>query len=692
MAVSFNSPIFASDEYAYLIRGIYMDNLARLGELDPYIQKNTNFLYFKVIEILENLTGEKFVLVFRILHSVQYVLAGMIIHSIFLPLAGSRNSFLGLLTYLLLPSSIYILAIMPEVELLFLSACLGYVLIRKFPEAPVLASIAAGVLLAVALLIKPHAVALVAGAVLITFAAPLLGLFGKRSFISSASYPSILLTFGYFSFVLLWRVTSGDWVFDPRAPLGLEVYGQYLSEDVPTDYLKKLLSTLHYSFAHLTTIALIFSPVFCWCAYRLWDLALVEKFNNDQLQTGLSMTALFVSIMLAAHVAMVAWFSVGAASINAGEALRVHGRYVGVIFCFLPFLYFSCIQSASKKSIYTFGVVTITAVFVCYFYVFRTFKIYPWDNPILFAFFNSENHYGWQFAGSLPNLGNLVFGAVIVLTLFSLVFERFARSLLTLQLLLVVLAGSYQTYGWLISHNKLNFELTTYSTAVRKIVGKGDMGDGIYVSNERYGRASFGLFSLSNSPAVLIRPEHASIGEGDVLNRKWVVTDREYQTDFRYRSKIVIGPFTVYGLLPNAVRARGGNDTDFELQGKQTVHIGKDNFSASDLTGFNVQEDWGAWTTGGISTMRLPFSFKGKIRVEVFAWTIEELVSQPLEIFVEDIGVSLNLTDGGKSYIFELDIPKTTNTIVIRSVGTQPETSHRVMGSGISWLAIERLE
>lgn len=112
----------------------------------------------------------------RIIHAAEYCLGGYVLTLIFRDMCSRKWLLAGLITFLLFPSVIYSLAVMPEIELLLLSTLVAYALIVKFPQQHYRGAIFAGVLLALALLVKSHAIAIVSSAFAMVVLVSLFGL------------------------------------------------------------------------------------------------------------------------------------------------------------------------------------------------------------------------------------------------------------------------------------------------------------------------------------------------------------------------------------------------------------------------------------------------------------------------------------------------------------------------------------
>lgn len=687
LSVIINFPIFGSDEYAYFIRGIYLDNSEDLNTLDPYLQRISNILYFNLIHAWNNIFKFEFVYTYRLLHAIEYILAGLILHQTFYRIIGKKNAFWGMFIFLIYPSTIYIFAITPEIELILLASCLTYTLIKIFPESPRTASSIAGIILGMSILIKPHAVAMLIATITTIAIYPT---FYSKKFNIKLTLQTVivLLLFTYVSLILIWKICGNEWAFNPLITLGLDAYGDYINtENTTTNIVDKYLDTIHYIFAHIVVITLIFSPMVIWLISILLKK---HKYTTDNTTNTYAIIAIYIMAMFAAHIVMTAWFTAGAGSNNIGEAMRIHGRYLGVILALLPFLYFHSINNLNQTERTMACILSGISLLACYLYFFEILKIFPWDYPLIFSFFNPVNHYKWNFSGSYSIIGNILPWLIFLLLISAIIFKKHQTKALYIQLFIIVFLGNIQTYNWLSSHSKLNRQLVNNAKTFGTLLGKNQFGKGVLVSNERFGRTSYILFGLANAPKVIIKKTNNFITEDDVKGANWVLFDKNYNADFDYLNSIKTGQLKLFFIKTNIEikkrqkkRLQPGNKIELSLAQNKTFK--------SMLNGFNTQESWGAWTSEPKAIITIPLIAHGTIKLKIFSWTLLENINQPLKIRIGDAVSKVNLTETGMSYEFIMKISHQTDEIHLQSLVTHPSNSHRPMGVGISKITIESL-
>lgn len=285
-AAGVGGPIFGSDEYAFFISGKFNHQLEALYQLDPGLQRVSNFLYFSLVHAGTVLFGGHFLTAYRIIHAIEFVAAVWLVCSAVRPLLDQRRMLLSVLCCLLFPAHIYLYAVMPEVDLMLLAAILGFTLVRIYPEQSLRASVLAGAALGAAILIKPHAVALLLAAVAALGLMWLAGV-GPRRLSVVLGNCLLMLASSYVALILLAFASTGNWSLDPTVALGLKFYGKYLNTAVQVSLFTKVISALHYLLANLVVVVLIFAPALAWSAAHLFS-RLRERRSDTPRQTALA--------------------------------------------------------------------------------------------------------------------------------------------------------------------------------------------------------------------------------------------------------------------------------------------------------------------------------------------------------------------------------------------------------------------
>ncbi|MGW8390348.1 hypothetical protein [Pseudoduganella sp. HUAS MS19] len=696
-AAGVGGPIFGSDEYVYFISGKFNHQLETLYQLDPGLQRVSNFLYFSLVHACTALVGEHFLTVYRIVHAIEFVAAVCLVCSAVRPLLGQRRMLLSVVCCLMFPAHIYLYAVMPEVDLMLLAAILGFSLVRIYPARSLCASAFAGAALGAAILIKPHAIALLLAAVAAQGLMWMTGV-GPRRLSAVVGNCLLMLASTYVTLIVLAFAATGNWSLDPTVALGLKFYGKYLDNSaVQVSLLSKVISALHYLLANLVVVALVFAPALAWSAGHLLR-HLRERHSDAPLETAL---ASFVLAMLASHLAMTAWFTAGAAAINEGEAMRLHGRYLSAALIWLPPVYLFALTQWSPRLRKLCNAVLAGAVLLLLLLVVPKFKIYPWDHPLLMAFFNPKNWYQWTHGGALPYLGMVVTAAVIAGLLLSVYKREWQSRILIAQLLLILGAGLLQNYSWLWVHLSGTREASQGGQTLGMLLGDKQMGRGVLVTEERYGRASYLLFGLANAPKVIARPAGEVVTSQDVAGANWVIIDGNYKLQFDYKASMTFKQLRLITLrgspvavVPHAVEAaRLAAPKTVMAEGEAlslTLTQSPDNGVL--LTGFNEQEDWGAWTSEPKAEVVLPRLLEGKLRLTLFGWSLPENLGAPMQLKAGDKTYPLALTGAPQDIVLEVSLAKPTDRLAFESGVFKPANSARTLGVAIGRINIERLK
>jgi len=269
----------------------------------------------------------------------------------------------------------------------------------------------------------------------------------------------------------------------------------------------------------------------------------------------------------------------------------------------------------------------------------------------------------------------------------SLVRTDIYKRTLYLQIFLIAMIGCLQTYGWAYSHTATNRPLSEYASAINTIVGKGKTHEGVLVTDERYGSASYVLFGLASAPKVLDKPPGSSVTKLDVGDASWVLFANEYQAEFDYHDAIKMGRFTLYPLKSEPL-IEERKKTALPFGQVLDIQLGTGKINCR-LNGFNLAEAWGAWTNGSRASVELPFTIKGKVRLKFFSWTIPANWATPLTISLGKQSSMVKLSDSGKEYEITMDVKEPVDTLILESASSLPTNSHRIMGVALTHIAIE---
>jgi hypothetical protein len=241
----------------------------------------------------------------------------------------------------------------------------------------------------------------------------------------------------------------------------------------------------------------------------------------------------FILCMAVSHIAMVSVFALSVLG-DIHENWRLHGRYLGCILIFLPFLSVCELHRYQDKiNFRLLGVGMLVTSIIFGVWVINSFHLYPWDYPELFAFYSSNNRFEWRYTNETISTGAKALALCIIFPLGQIFRPSWGRFLIPLQLLILLILGQVQTMRWLTAHLAAHMTEVKGAQAIRQLVGPSSPGDGVVIGEQRYGRMSHILSALSNAPRVLVRRSGESLTAQDVLGAKWVLLTDSYHVDFK---------------------------------------------------------------------------------------------------------------------------------------------------------------
>jgi hypothetical protein len=683
-SITTEAPIMASDEYVYYILSRYL-NQVNLFAFDPMLQHVDNRFYFALQHIWMRLDGGNGVLVTRIVHLLEWSASAALLYAAFADIAEKRSRVLAVCAMVLLPSSFYTLTMLPETDLVFMAALLGYVVIRWLHDAPLRAAATAGIISGVALLLKPHAIAWVPAMLASIGCVAYARKNEKFQFFATVWAAAAFILGWYLGFFLGWRISSGGWSFNPSIALGLQFYGGHVSNAGDAGFLgRNLAQILGYFVAHLAVLALIFGPALA--GVLIACRGVIFKLHGDH--GRLSVAGIFVLSMLFSHLVMISYFTASAGVKSAGEALRLHGRYLGVILVFLPFFYFKFFEKVQIRAARVYALTGLGVSAIFYFLVCRNIKIYPWDYPELFAFFASSNHYGWGFGDGVA-LGKFALAWCVIGFVASAVRPGWFRALMTIQLIMLLCVGNIQMQRWLNSHMQINASLINMAEVLGQSLQPENPGDGLLIGAERYGKMSYILFGLGNAPRVLIKEPGSTIKISDLQGAKWVIVSEPYNVEFPYRSLVKFGNLTLYPLATTSP-AVGVAEKKNWTGDPFALEFGIGGGAWSQMQGFNLPEIWGAWTAKSVAEIELPYFIQGRVRLRIFGWVLLENVGNRVRVTLGDSIFDIKMTSSGADYQIDFHVNKPLDRIRFDIPVVRHPDSSRDMGVALRGIEISQ--
>ena len=325
-----DTPIYASDEYAYLIAGKFYDHRPALSQDDPGLQVVPNVLYFRIVNAAFRATHNGWETL-RVLNVFLYALVGLGFTAVAYRLTGRAIAAGFLLLYFLLPWSGYTASVQPEIVAYFAICLVAFTAIAAIRWSSLLLCALAGFLAAGSYYIKPSIVGIAVGTAFF-----LLLYFGdkqsqKRRWLFRGLACGAFLISLYLG-LLIWRCVAGEsWTWLPDFMSGH--YGYELRQSTGSGWTTAVSCLGSTCTGHVTVLLLMF-PFGITAIVRALRTGPVQS-DGEGNHSWLSVTlARWIVWALLASLTVVSYYSVKTAGINDFGA-RLHGRYLGFA---LPFL------------------------------------------------------------------------------------------------------------------------------------------------------------------------------------------------------------------------------------------------------------------------------------------------------------------------------------------------------------------
>jgi hypothetical protein len=667
------SPVYASDEYAYLQQSRLVGADSSFAARDPYIQAIGNRLYFKILSLVRwfssDITGGV-----RALNFLGYYgLLGIGGFFWFRFRGLKRGAGLFSLLICIQAFSVYALSLMPEVTYAVMFTVGAWVLVTQIGAKPIRAITTSAVVFVSLLYVKPHAVAIIVAFLVFV---PVEGLLRRDTFLRLLGKTALA-----FGVVLLSVMAFNTWLFQDLSLkphfIG-EVYSNITSGGLQfwmsTDHLRQAAGL---AITHGLGIVILFPTL---VLLQVWGKGgMLQRGNRS---TVLQPLALFAALSLTVVLAMVIKFSVEVGSINAGENARLFGRYVGFLFPLLAWLVAEWSESA-RTTAPRYLVILVYALAAGGFVLcLRGLRLFPWDYADLFLFFDGTNHY-WPFP-QLEWIRPTVI-CIIVLLLLLGVTARISVSVMLLSIGMVVSVGSLVrvTY-WQENHARLHKKYSDAGRALRLM--HPEMDDRLMIfGTERFGLMSYVLYGYDGFPWVRQIIEGESSRD---LPSQVSLAAGVGPVESPFESPILqsIGPVTVFakdggamgGFVASTTILKAGETMKIPFQSPRPGAM---------VSGFNESEPWGAWTSKPVARVILNRKILGHVRINGSAWVAS--LSSPsftLKLGKTLLQVPTSVTPQPFSVECNLDTP--VDEIQIHYPVTRAQSESRPLGVALTQLEI----
>ncbi len=680
-----SSPTLAGDEYAYFAPASLYPHIGFLYSFDPGLQRVGTSAFHWIASHFFLLGLEPVFKLSQLWHCLLYVgavyLLSLAAGAAFTRVCALR-SFAVALT---LPMSFYTVPFMPEVDLVFLSSGVLTLFVLRWRTRPLLVSSVSGVVLGFAMLVKPHALALVVG-VLVFHVAVLVGPHRVSVPASIRSAASLLVSF-VCSYLLFTRIFSvAEAAGAAPSSLADSLYYRYLTSPLePGFWVRNALPVVGYVAAHCIVLAILFPGTITMFGDFVKGLRVprasvdleVSQARTDYLAITLSCTL--------ATLAMIAVFSQQVGAASAFETGRLHGRYLTAVLPFLvPPTIFLVMSRDETLARHACGLATVSLLLLAA-WIRPTFKIYPWDYPELFAFFSSRNHYGWDWRWTSVDVGTSLLVVGLLVALAGWGFRQISSICLAGLLGVVLVVGNAQHLAWYLSLLRDTRDGYALGRTVRGVLGDLTPGEGTVVAEDRYGKASSVLLGLGVPQHVITMAAGTTLGPPVVgPGSKWILTLNPHPLAGDFVSSLKLGPARLYLLDQTPSGSAAGaalcSGRDLRLALADPATYGR-------ARGFNDREDWGAWSRADTAEVLLPCVACGRLRVRILGWASAENPG-PLRVQVGEKEQIVRLVQGPSEARFEVEPANCVDRVIFRKPVVQPVNSHRPMGFALIQLSV----
>ncbi|MGO4702306.1 glycosyltransferase family 39 protein [Dyella sp. 2RAB6] len=665
---SINSPVMGSDEYAYFHAAKYEATGDRLYALDPYLQRVDNKVYPWLYRAWASGSVEHAATVGRLFNSLLYCLGALLLFGVFRRCMDRRSALLSALLYLAMPFSFYATTLLPEVEFQLSIYLLALVWLAERGASSWRQVVLAALVSATSYLIKPHAAAaILASAAYLVWSRA--GLAAGGSALKRMAH-GMLQAVGYLACTVV-LIKLLRYALDPAGSSAIvaSFYQGYLDQLRDPQYLLKSLGSIAgYVGGHVWVWLVFFAPgvVALLVDLRHWlpwrRAGAQAPAVDDAIDESRRKLTLFLFLLAAAMLCMVALFTDAAAAGSEFERGRLHGRYVEAL---LPFLLAYGVWWSGRGASRWVALLGFAAMATFVLWGRFWFHLYPWDYPDLFGLFDRKIPYwGFDHVVRWPLRLSLVLALVCWAAFAFTRHRRFAY--------LVFVAGSMlaahgQMSAWLKAENGLTRQVLADGAAIRAFLGEDVPGTGLVATYERFGQASYLLAAMDTQQHVLeLAPGAALDAQRVPKGIRWVVAPAAMEVRLPQAWKIDLGSQRLYLLEDSRVRPVAPQKPLWD--GQQPLQI--DTGSAANparFQGFRPGEGWGRWSTAQRSNIELPALVSGRVRVEFFGWVADVSKIPSVSVGLGNAVASVPMTAQGQEHQLVLEVKTPTDSLWFES-------------------------
>jgi len=681
------SPIMASDEYAYFAHAEYAQTAEQLQRLDPGLQAVENRVYPALYGVWKAISPHHTALAGRIFNALSFVLGAFALFAVFARVFDRKSALISTLLYLALPLSFYSTTVLPEVAFQLSIYLVAGVVVAAGSRPGYRYVAAAAALCTLSYFIKPHAVALIVACAAYWFATGML----ERDVPARVRWRRALSLTAIFGLMVGLLIVVVGKLLPAAAPsTGIlpSFYVVYIGQIFDVAFLSaNLINLVNYVGGHLWLLLVLFTPgsvAILGIVHGLLRGGESTPGADDPAHERRAYFALFVALMLVAFLLMVALFTSSAAMGNDFERDRLHGRYLAGL---LPFLLAYSVW-ASRRAGSRLVPLLAMAVLVGFFFIGSTmYHLFPWDYPDAFGFFRPELSV-WTFDGALTWLAWWLLAMGIGCWLLALRF-RTARWPYVAFALLWMLAGHAQMARWTAFQSGQNRPIVAAARAIDTFLGDVPVGSGLIATSERYGETSTLLMALDSPQYVRTFAGGATLGPTDVPDGvHWIVVPRSMAVDIAGSAELDFDNLRLV-LLDATYQwplIEAKSDWDGSPLAIDTGYAGMPAL----LHGFNDAEQWGSWSRIETASVELPVRVSGPVVLEFFAWQVADHPNFALRVGLGDAVKDIRLGDSGQEYRVELSPSAPGDRIVFAAKVVRHPGESRGLGVALARVRVSR--
>ena len=535
--LALDSPLMPGDEYAYFSAAQTFPDSSQRFATDPYLPRIYSPVFAAYGRVLFTLTSRPELLL-KVLNTLAFVLATLIYLSLLRAVRGPGSQALASGLLLVTPISAYTAYFMPESTYGLCFAVLASIVVLLYPSRLIAGAALAGAVAGTMLLIKPHALALVAAVVLTSL---WLGVAPRRfrpSLLRVGASLVVFLVGCYAAEVVVNGALTRQLRFDPLLFVG-PVYQRSLAAGAsPLGWLRDIRELASILGGHTIVLAALLAPAVAAAGSHVRSIYSAQSRASDIRDARLWLLIGFAASVAVTTVAMTTVFTSIAVRTFPHSHLRLHGRYYSFFLALYFVIYFAVLTNRKEGTArdadwVRSGAIAGVCAALLLFFVHARRTIYPFDFPEAFAFTS------WQgLPGDAAQQARAVFSyfviAAMAVAYAALAWRGPRAAMLYPALLCVVFAlGNIGVAGWQLENSRANLALRADARAAAQLLESTGRDRGVVIGPEWNGPLAYYLFNFRSSPRVLVRSPGGVLTRSDLpADARWVLTLGRYRADF----------------------------------------------------------------------------------------------------------------------------------------------------------------